>query len=104
MASKQQIQALWSNINILKLPNEDFISLTDIARYKNPDEPKDVIKNWFRSRNTLDFLGLWEIINNPNFKGVEFDSFKGQAWTNAFTMSPQKWIESTNAIWIISRS
>ena len=59
---------------IIKNKN-DFISLTDIARYKNKDEPKDVVKNWIRNRNTLEFLGAWEKINNPNFKGVEFDSF-----------------------------
>ncbi len=82
----------------------DFISLTDIARYKNPNEPKDVVKNWLRVRDTIEFLGLWEAINNPNFKGVEFDSFKRQAGANAFTLSPQRWIESTNAIGIISKS
>ena len=82
----------------------DYISLTDIARYKNPNEPKDVVKNWLRVRDTIEFLGLWEIINNPNFKGVEFDAFKKEAGTNAFTLSPQRWIEKTNAIGIVSRS
>lgn len=57
-----------------------------------------------RTKNTIEFIGLWEIINNPEFKGVEFDSFKTEAWWNAFTMSPQKWIDKTNAIWIISKS
>lgn len=65
----------------------DYISLTDIARYKNPNEPKDVVKNWLRVRDTIEFLGLWEIIHNPNFKGVEFDSFKKEAGTNAFTLN-----------------
>ncbi len=83
---------------------EDYISLTDIARYKNPTEPKDAIKNWMRSRNTIEFLGLWENLNNTNFKGVEFDSFKQQAGSNHFTLSPQKWINATNAIGMISRS
>ena len=67
----------------------EFISLTDIARYKS-DEPKDVIKNWMRSKDTLEFLGLWEQLHNSNFKGVEFDAFKNQAGSNSFTMSPQK--------------
>lgn len=67
-----------------------YISLTDIARYKNPDEPKDAIKNWMRNRNIIEFLGLWESLNNPNFKGVEFDSFKQQTGSNHFTLSPQK--------------
>ena len=82
----------------------DYISLTDIARYKNVHEPKDVVKNWLRVRDAIDFLGLWETIHNPNFKGVEFDSFRKEAGTNAFTLSPQRWIENTNAIGIVSKS
>jgi hypothetical protein len=81
----------------------DFISLTDIAKYKS-DEPNDVIKNWMRSKDTIEFLGLWELLNNPNFKPVEFDGFKKEAGYNAFTMSPKKWIENTNAIGLISRA
>jgi len=76
----------------------DFISLTDIARVKNPAEPKDVVKNWLRTRSTVEFLGLWEKINNPEFKGVEFDAFKVEAGSNSFTLSPSKWIEATGAI------
>lgn len=82
---------------------DEFISLTDIARYKS-DEPKDVIKNWMRSKDTIEFLGLWESLHNENFKGVEFDSFKKQAGSNSFTLSPQKWIETTDAIGIVSKS
>ena len=81
----------------------EFISLTDIARYKS-DEPKDVIKNWMRSKDTLEFLGLWEQLHNSTFKGVEFDAFRNQAGSNAFTMSPSKWIDATNAIGIVSKS
>ena len=81
----------------------EFISLTDIARYKS-DEPKDVIKNWMRSKDTLEFLGLWELLHNSTFKGVEFDAFRNQAGSNAFTMSPSKWIDATNAIGIVSKS
>lgn len=81
----------------------EFISLTDIARYKS-DEPKDVIKNWMRSKDTIEFLGLWEKLHNSNFKGVEFDSFRSQAGSNAFTMSPTKWVETTGAIGIVSQS
>ena len=83
---------------------EDYISLTDMARHKNSGAPKDVVKNWLRLRSTIDFLGLWEQLNNPNFKGVEFDSFKKQAGENAFTLSPQQWISATNAIGLISKS
>lgn len=82
----------------------DYISLTDIARYKNVHEPKDVVKNWLRVRDTIEFLGLWETIYNPNFKGVEFDSFRKEAGTNSFTLSPQRWIKNTNAIGIVSKS
>ena len=82
----------------------DYICITDIARKKNPVEPKDVIKNWMRSKNTLEYLGLWEVLNNPDFKGVEFDPLLKYAGSNAFTMSPSRWIELTNAIGIISRN
>jgi hypothetical protein len=82
----------------------DYISLTDMARYKNEDEPKDVVKNWMRNRSTLEFLGTWERINNPKFKGVEFDAFRMASGLNAFVLSPQKWIEKTNALGIISKS
>ena len=92
------------NINFFSQREEYYISLTDIARYKNPKEPKDLIKNWMRNRNTIEFLGLWETINNPNFKGVEFDSFRKEAGLNSFVLSPQKWIAKTNAIGLISKS
>ena len=81
-----------------------YISLTDLARYKNPYEPKDVVKNWMRLRSTIEFLGLWEQLYNPNFKGVEFDTFKAESGSNAFTLTPQRWIESTNAIGLTSKS
>jgi hypothetical protein len=100
--SKGQLLVQNTVVSFTRIQQGDFISLTDIAKVKNPDEPKDVVKNWLRSRSTLDFLGLWEQINNPNFKGVEFDSFKTQAGTNSFTLSPSKWIEATGAIGIRS--
>lgn len=102
---KATINAKGTAITILSKGDEnDFISLTDIARYKNPDEPKDVVKNWMRSRGTIEFLGLWEQLNNPKFKGVEFDSFIHEAGSNAFTLSPQKRIAATNAVGMLSRS
>lgn len=101
---KSVIHAKDTEITVLSMTGEeDYISLTDIARYVS-DEPKDVVKNWLRNRETISFLGLWEQLNNPNFKGVEFDSFKMQAGSNAFTLSPQKWIRETNAIGIRSKS
>ncbi len=96
--TKGQLLVQDTLISFTRIAQDEFISLTDIARVKNASEPKDVVKNWLRSRSTIDFLGLWEKINNPNFKGVEFDSFKNQAGANSFTLSPSKWIEATNAI------
>jgi hypothetical protein len=91
------------DISIFYQKDEDYISLTDIARIKNIDEPKDVVKNWFRNKSTVEFLGLWERINNQNFKGVEFDPLFQEAGNNSFTLSPSKWINTTNAIGIISK-
>ena len=101
---KSVIHAKDTDIAVISaIGQDDYISLTDIARYRS-DEPKDVIKNWLRSKATIEFLGLWEELNNPNFKGVEFDSFRNEAGANTFTLSPQKWIDATNAIGIISKS
>ena len=82
----------------------DYISLTDIAKYKNTDDPRFVIQNWMRNRNTLEFIGLWEVLNNPNFNRVQFDTFRNEAGLNRFTMTPSKWIESTGAIGIVSKA
>jgi hypothetical protein len=90
-------------VNIFQHEEQEYISLTDVASFKNPKEPKDVVKNWLRNRSTIEFLGLWEQINNPDFKGVEFDSFLFDAGSNSFTLSPTKWIDATNAIGIISK-
>jgi len=82
----------------------EYISLTDIAKYKDLERSDDIIKNWFRNKNTLEFLGLWEKINNENFKPVEFDGFRSQAGLNSFVMTPKKWINGVNALGIISNS
>lgn len=81
----------------------EYLSLTDIARYKS-DDPTAVIQNWMRGRDVIEFLGLWESLHNPNFKPIEFEGFRNQAGANAFTMSPKKWIDNTNAIGIVSKS
>lgn len=91
-------------IRISSTNKSDYISLTDIAKKRNPEFPADVVKNWLRSRSTIEFLGLWEQLNNTDFKLVEFDQFKQEAGANSFVLSPQKWIESTNAIGIVSKS
>ncbi len=104
MRMDKQVNVLGTGVKIHTQNKADYISLTDIARYKNPEHPADLIKNWTRSKDTIEFLGLWEKINNPGFKLVEFDQFRNQAGTNAFVLSPQKWIETTNAIGLFSKS
>ena len=101
---KETIHAKGFDISIYTTDFEnEFISLTDIAKYKS-NAPNDVIKNWMRSRETLEFLGLWETLHNPDFKPVEFDGFRTQAGLNAFTMSPTKWITGVNAIGIQTKA
>ena len=102
---KSTIHAKDVEISIVtSINNEDYISLTDIAKYKNPEFPADVIKNWLRVRSTIELLGLWEQLHNQNFKLVEFDQFKIESGSNSFVLSPQKWIKTTNAIGIVSKS
>ncbi len=82
----------------------DYISLTDIAKYRNADEPFSIINNWMRNRSTIEFVGLWERLNNPDFKPIEFERFRMEAGSNYFVLSPQRWIEATNAKGLISKS
>ena len=100
----KKIEVKGTEIVVYSKNNDDYISLTDIARFKNSKEPKDVVKNWMRTRSTIEFIGLWEKIHNPNFKGVEFDSFLYEAGSNSFVLSPSKWIEKTDAIGIVTKS
>ena len=101
---KETIHAKGVDIGIYTTDFEnEFISLTDIAKYKS-DDPAAVIQNWMRNRDVIEFLGLWECLHNPDFKPLEFEGFRNQAGANAFTMSPQKWINATQAIGIISKS
>lgn len=103
--NKEQISAKGFSIQVYTEDfKNDYISLTDIAKYKNTDDPRFVIQNWMRNRNTLEFIGLWEALNNPNFNRVQFDTFRNEAGLNRFTMTPSKWIESTGAIGIVSKS
>ena len=87
-------------IKTLNKDGVDYICITDIARLKNTDDPNSVIGNWMRNRNTIEFLGIWESLYNQNFNPIEFEGFRKEAGLNAFTMSPTKWVESTNAIGI----
>lgn len=103
-SNKATIQAKGYTIRIYTEDfRNDYISLTDIGRYSSND-PNDSIRNWMRNKDTIQFLGLWESLNNSNFKPVEFDGFRNQAGFNSFTLSPQRWIEKTNAIGIVSKA
>ncbi len=102
---KTIIKAKGTDITVISKKNEDdYISLTDIAKYKNRDDAFIVINNWMRLRDTIEFLGLWESFSNPDFKPIEFDRFRQESGYNSFTLSPQKWIKATNAVGIISKS
>jgi hypothetical protein len=104
MKKKTQIDVQGLQIGFIQLEQKDYICITDIAKHKNPDAPRDIIKNWIRSKNTIELLGLWEKLHNPEFKQVEFDLFRNEAGYNHFVLSPQKWIEATNAIGLQSKS
>lgn len=99
-----KIQANGKDISIVTANNNDLISITDIAKHRDADNPRFIIQNWLRNRNTLEFLGTWEKINNPDFKRIEFEAVKTQAGANSFVMTPKKWIETTNAIGITSKA
>ena len=101
---KTEIIVKEQKINILRINNKEYISLTDLARYVDNEEPRLPIRDWMRNKDVISYLGLWESINNQNFKGVEFDTFKNEAGSNKFKISPQKWIKETNAAGIISKS
>lgn len=93
-----------SEIAVIRRGDEDYISLTDIAKSRSPDHPDDLIRNWLRNRNTLELLGIWEQLHNDSFNPVEFDGIKKQAGLNSFTLTPKQWIDKTAAIGIESRS
>ena len=102
--AEAKIEVQGAAITNIHRNNEDLISLTDIARNKNPDRSDDLVRNWLRNRNTLEFLGIWEELNNPGFNSVEFDGIKMQAGLNSFTFTPRQWIEKTGAIGVISKA
>jgi hypothetical protein len=100
----RKIEIKGVEVTFLKSREEDYICITDIAKFKNPEAPRDIIKNWMRTKNTIELLGLWERLHNPDFKQVEFDLFRNEAGFNHFVLSPQKWIKNTNAIGLQSKS
>jgi hypothetical protein len=101
---KKEIEVNGLTVQLKNRNGNEYISLTDIAKFRNKSQCDDIIKNWLRNRNTIELLGLWEQIYNPHFKPVEFDGFKKDSGLNSFVLTPKKWIQSTNAIGIISSS
>lgn len=99
---KQRINVINSEITIFTKNNKDYISLTDIARFKDSERSDYILQNWLRIRSTIEFIGLWEKLHNPDFNSIEFDGFKNQAGLNSFSLTPKRWIEKTHAIGIIS--
>jgi len=104
MAKNKTINVKGTEIVVLSSQDSDFISITDIARHKDSQHTDSIIQNWMRNRNTIELLGFWEILYNPNFKPLEFEGFRKQAGLNSFVMTPKKWIQATQAIGIISKS
>jgi hypothetical protein len=104
MVKNRKIEVRGTEINIFTGQADDYISLTDIARYKDSASMDTIIQNWLRNRNTIELLGFWEQMYNPDFKPLEFEGFRKQAGLNSFVLTPKRWIETTNAIGIVSKS
>ncbi len=100
---KSTIEVKGTAIGIVSEKEADYICLTDIARYRDAERTDYIIQNWMRNRNTIEFLGIWESLNNPGFKPIEFDGFKKQAGLNSFTLTAKQWVEKTGAIGLVSR-
>lgn len=103
-SSNKKIDVQGREVVIETVNNEDYISITDIAKYKDENRTDYIIQNWLRNRNTIEFLGIWEKLNNPDFNPIEFEGFKNQSGLNSFVLTSKKWIEATNAIGIISKA
>jgi hypothetical protein len=98
---KTTIEVKGAAITVLSQKEDNYICIMDIARYKNAERTDDLVRNWLRNRNTIEFLGIWEQLNNPDFKPVEFDGIKIQAGLNSFTLTPKQWVEKTGAIGVV---
>ena len=103
MKNNNELNVNGTVVRVIRHNGADYVCITDIAALRNPIEPKDVVKNWMRSRATISFLGLWEKLHNSNFKGVEFDPLLAMAGDNAFTMSPTRWIDEFNAVGFVCK-
>lgn len=99
-----KLTVLDTTVSYYSRKDEDYISLTDMARYRDSERVNYIIQNWMRNRNTIEFLGLWEQLNNPDFKSIEFDAFRNQAGLNSFALTPKLWVENTAAVGIVSKA
>ena len=104
MSKNKTIKVKGTTIILFQKDSQDFISLTDIARYRDAERSDYILQNWMRNRSTIEFMGLWEQFNNPDFNSIEFDGIKNITGSNSFSLTPKRWIEATNAIGIISRT
>jgi len=104
MAKSKSIEIKGTSVSVFTEKQSDYISLTDMARYKDSERTDYIIQNWLRNRNTIELLGFWEQLNNPDFNPIEFDGFRKQAGLNSFVLTAKQWIEKTGAIGIISKS
>ena len=102
-AVRATIEVKGTSVTVLTQKEDDYISLTDIAKHKEPDRSDHVIQNWMRNRNTIDFLGVWERLNNADFKPLEFEGFRNRAGLNSFVLTPRQWIDATHAIGLVSK-
>ena len=103
-SKKHTIDVKGTAVTVLSQASDDYISLTDIAKHKEPDRSDLVIQNWMRNRNTIEFLGIWERLNNIHFKPLEFEGFRNRAGLNSFVLTPRQWIDTTHASGLISRA
>jgi hypothetical protein len=104
MPKNKKIEVIGTEVIIYTQNEQDFISLTDIARFRDADRSDYILQNWMRNRSTIEFIGLWEQFNNPDFNSIEFDGIKNMAGANSFSLTPKRWIEATNAVGIVSKT
>ncbi|GAA3780222.1 KilA-N domain-containing protein [Flavobacterium ginsengiterrae] len=104
MAKNKKITVQGIDVVVYENDKDDFMSLTDIARHRDNERSDYILQNWMRNRSTIEFIGLWEKFNNPNFNSIEFDGIKNMAGSNSFSLTPKRWIEATNAIGIVSKT
>ncbi len=100
----REIEVLDTPVKVFRVEQNDFISLTDIARHRDQERGDYIIQNWLRNRNTIEFLGIWEQLNNPGFNSIEFDGIRHHAGLNSFSLTPKRWIKQTDAVGIVSKT